>query len=144
MYDFPSAVYEHFRTWYQNSRVNVILQIVSAHAHKSSRAFSCDVISSQFCTSSYLRPPCWFPLSMARYGKTKQKCPVTFYLVHTTVPNYNTVTRILALTLGINFTNHKFKRLLLFFSIPRHTRRKPSVGEKSCAHRCVLLRANSL
>ena len=25
------------------------------------RGFSCDVISSKFCKSSHLRPPCWFP-----------------------------------------------------------------------------------
>ena len=32
------------------------------------RGFSCDVISSKFCKSSYPWPPCWFPF--ARYWKT--------------------------------------------------------------------------
>ena len=72
---------------------------------------------------------------------------VTFYLVHTTIPNYNWVTRILANTLGGNFNsfyevNQKFKRFLLFFSIPRHTKRKPSGGAKSSAYGCVPPHAN--
>ena len=32
------------------------------------RGFSCDVISSQFCKSSYSRPPCWFPIAWAMAG----------------------------------------------------------------------------
>ena len=63
-----------------------------------SRGFSCDVISNQFCKSSYLGPPCWFPLYTELYWKKPTKWPVTFYLVHTTIPNYNWVTRILAHT----------------------------------------------
>ena len=31
------------------------------------------------------------------------KCPVTFYLVHTTIPNYNWVTRIISTHTGWNF-----------------------------------------
>ena len=45
------------------------------------------------------------------------KCAVSFYLVHTTIPNYNSVTRILAPILGWNFNsfyevNQKFKCFL--------------------------------
>ena len=42
------------------------------------RGLSCDVISSQFCKSSYLHPPCWFPLSMAQYGKIQQTVLLLF------------------------------------------------------------------
>ena len=48
------------------------------------------------------------------------KCSVTFYLVHTTIPNYNSMTRILAHTLDGNFessceVNQKFKRVFFLF-----------------------------
>ena len=36
------------------------------------RRFSCDIISSQFCKSSYWQPPFWFPLYMERYCKIQQ------------------------------------------------------------------------
>ena len=39
------------------------------------RGFSCDVISSQFCKSSYSRPPCWFPVTTVRYWKTQPNVP---------------------------------------------------------------------
>ena len=42
------------------------------------RGLICDVISSQFCKSSYLWPPCWFPLYMARYWKIQQIVPLLF------------------------------------------------------------------
>ena len=73
---------------------------------------------------------------------------VTFYLVHTTIPNYNRVTRILAHTLGGNFksfceVNQKFK-CFLFFSLPVNTKRKPGCGAKSCAYRSAPRHANPL
>ena len=51
---------------------------------------------------------------------TPSGSPVTFYLVHITIPNYNRMTRILVHTLNGNFkssceVNRMFKRLLLFF-----------------------------
>ena len=70
---------------------------------------------------------------MKRYKKTT--CPVHFHLVHTTIPNYNRVTRIiLAHILGGNFksfceVNQKFQRFLLFFSIPRHIIGNQAAGQ---------------
>ena len=54
--------------------------------------------------------------------ENRTKCPVTFYLLHTIIPNYNWVTRVLAHTLSCSFNsfyevNQKLKRFLLFFSI---------------------------
>ena len=43
-----------------------------------SRRFSCDVISSQFCKSSYSRPPCWFPRITVRYWKIQPNVPELF------------------------------------------------------------------
>ena len=57
------------------------------------RGFSCDVISSQFCKSLYLRRPCWFPLSIVWYWK-KTKMSQNFHLVYIMIPNCNQVTRI--------------------------------------------------
>ena len=75
-----------------------------------------------------------------------------FSSVHTIIPNYNWVTRILANTLSWNFysfyeVSKKFKRfffLFFFFCIPRHTKRKPSFGAKSCTNWCVLCCSNPL
>ena len=71
---------------------------------------------------SYSRPPFWFPVRMWWYWEKQQNVP-TFYLVHTTLPNYNHVTRISANTFGWNFitsyeVNRKFKRFLLLSFIP--------------------------
>ena len=33
------------------------------------RGFSCEIISIQFCKSSYSRPPCWFPFAWTGIGK---------------------------------------------------------------------------
>ena len=85
-----------------------------------------------------------FLLACNGIEKNTTKCPVTFYLVHTTIPNYNRVTRILAHTLGGNFksfceVNQKFQRFL-FFSIPRHTKGNQAVGqncERIGAHRVM-------
>ena len=71
------------------------------------------------------------------------------YLVHTTIPNYNWVKRLSADVLCWNCksfyeVNQKFKRFLLFFSIPHHTKRKPRVVAKSCTYRCVPRFANPL
>ena len=57
----------------------------------------------------------------------------TFYLAHIIIPSCNWVTRILVHTLYWIFysfyeVNQKFKHFCSFFSIPRHTKRKPSVG----------------
>ena len=70
-----------------------------------------------------------------------------FYLVHSTISNYNWVTRILAHTLGGNFesfceVNPVFEHFVLFFSIPRHTKGNPSGRAK--LYRCILHRANPL
>ena len=104
------------------------------------RGFSSDVISSQFCKSLYLLPPCLFPLSMAWYRKKQQNVQLRFNLVHTTIPNYNRVTRNISThTLGGNFesfckVNQKFQRFLLFFSIPRHTKGNQAAGKN---HACI-------
>ena len=52
------------------------------------------------------------------------KCLVTFYLVHSTIPNYNSVTRILAHKLGGNFesfceVNQKFMCFSLSHAIQK-------------------------
>ena len=41
----------------------------------SKRGISCDVISSQFCESSYSRPPCWFPFAWMGIGKYNKMSP---------------------------------------------------------------------
>ena len=51
------------------------------------RGFSCDVISSQFCKSSYSRPPCWFPLYMEVYWKIQQNLLLLFIKF---IPQYQT------------------------------------------------------
>ena len=60
-----------------------------------------------------------------------------FYLIHTTIPNYNRVTRILAhtLTLGEKFksfcvVNQKVQEffVVVVFPIPRHKKGKPGGG----------------
>ena len=62
-------------------------------------------ISSQFCKSSYSRPPPWFPFCTAHSPvlENTTKCSVSFQLVHTTIPNYNWMTRISAHTPSWNF-----------------------------------------
>ena len=108
---------------------------------KANRGVSCDVISSQFCKSSYSRLPCWFPLSMVRYRKTQQNVPLLLFIYF--IPQYqNYIEWQVTNTLGGNFKsfceiNQKFKRFLLFFSILRNTKRKPSDGAKSCVYKCV-------
>ena len=56
----------------------------------------------------------------------KKKCFVTFYLVQTTLSNFNQVIRISANTLIWNFKSFhkigKFKRFLMFSSIPSCTK----------------------
>ena len=51
------------------------------------RRFLCDVISSQFCKSSYSRPPCWFPFSMKGYWKIQQNVPLLYL-----IPQYQITT----------------------------------------------------
>ena len=70
---------------------------------------------------------------IGKYNKMS-KCSVTFYLVHTTLPNYNSMTRILTHTLCGNFelfceVNQNFMHFLLFFSIPHHTKRNQVAGQ---------------
>ena len=70
-----------------------------------------------------------------------------FFLVNT-IPNYNSVIRILAHTLGGNFesfceVNQKLKHFL-FFSIPHHSKRKPGGRAKSRAYRYIPRRPNPL
>ena len=81
------------------------------------------------------------------------KCSVSFYLVHYHIPyitlsNYNWVTRISEYILGRNCKSlHEVKSssvFVVFFSIPRYTKRKPRDVAKLCAYRCVPRRANSL
>ena len=57
--------------------------------------FSCGVISSQFCKSSYSRPPCWFPFvrPCVIYCRVLvEKCPGAYstqwrYIVHVIIFN---------------------------------------------------------
>ena len=65
--------------------------------------------------------------------ETQQNCPVSFYLLHTTVPNYNRVTRILAHTLGGNFKSLCKVNQKLFFSIPHHTKGNQMAGQNCAA-----------
>ena len=63
------------------------------------------------------------------HGMVLGKCSKTSYLVHTTLSNYNRVTRISAHTLSWNFkslhkVNRKFRGFLLFSSIPHCTKGK--------------------
>ena len=49
------------------------------------RGFSCDVISCQFCKSSYLRPTCWFPFAWTGIAKyNKMSCYFSFSSYHNT------------------------------------------------------------
>ena len=54
------------------SPLKVEVQLQPNLGQRCNRVFSCDVISSWFCKSSHLRPPCWFPLRMVRYRKTQE------------------------------------------------------------------------
>ena len=48
------------------------IDLIWRHMKTLYRGFSCDVISRQFCKSSYSRPPCWFPFAwpgIAKYNK---------------------------------------------------------------------------
>ena len=77
-------------------------------------------------------------------GKTTN-CSITFYLVHTTLPNNNRVTKISAHTLGWNFKSlHEVNRKLKLFCCFSPYHKKPRAAAKSCARRCVQRRANSL
>ena len=42
------------------------------------RRFPCDDISSKFCKSSYLQPPCWFPVPIGPYWEKQQDVPLLF------------------------------------------------------------------
>ena len=44
-------------------------QICPATSPQFNRGFSCDVISSQFCKSSFSQPPCWFLYAWPGIGK---------------------------------------------------------------------------
>ena len=101
--------------------------------------FSCDVISSKCCKSSYQRLPCWFPFH-SLVPESTIKCPRTSHLVQ--IPNYN-------FRSGKNISTHtrlKFKILFFevnsiqnnsvlccFFLILHCTKRKPRSRAKSCA-----------
>ena len=65
------------------------------------KGFSCEITSSQFCKSLYSRMPCWFPLYTERFNKMSSY----FYLVYTTIPNYNWVTIITQSPLSVNFNS---------------------------------------
>ena len=97
------------------------------------RGFHVTSYQANFAKSSYSRPPCWFPLNTEQYWKIQQNTTVTFYLDHTTIPNYDWVTRMLAHKLGENCNsshevNQKCMRFCCCFSlsIPSNTKRKPS------------------
>ena len=112
------------------------------------RGFSCDVISSQFCKSSYLRPPCWFPFAWPGIGKYNKLSD--YFLISS---YHNTKLRPSDKIIKIH-TWLKFQILLqskskvpAFFVVFLHTapyKRKPRSGAKSCAYRCILCRANPL
>ena len=82
--------------------------------------FSCDVISSKFCKSSYPRLPCWFPVHTGRYWEKQQNVPLFFMYF---IPHYQITTEWQEYqhTLGWKFKsyhegNQKFKCFLLLFS----------------------------
>ena len=113
------------------------------------RGFSCEVISNKFCKSSYSRPPCWFPLRTGRHWKTQQNIP--FYLVHTTLPNYNWVTRIsISIHTQLKFQILPWSKLkvqafflFVFLHTTLYNKERRDVA-KSCANRCITRRANPL
>ena len=75
------------------------------------------------------------------------KCSITFYLVHTTLSNYNWVTRISAHTHWVEISNPLYKvnqRFKCFFFHTMLCKRKPRDLEKSCTCKCVLRRTNAL
>ena len=114
------------------------------------RGFSRDVISSQFCKSSYSRPPCWFPFAWTGIGKdNKMSRYFLFSSYHYTKSrpsdkNIKTHTRLIQKFKSCYKANQKKKQVLLFFSIPLHTERKPWRRAKSWAHKCIQHRANPL
>ena len=70
------------------------------------------------------------------------KCPLTFYLVHTTIPNYIWVLRILAHMLTeVNEANLKFKHSLLFFfytaPCKNETKQRGKIVRVGCIPRCA-------
>ena len=115
----------------------------------SNRGFSCDVISSQFCKSSYSGLPCWFPCPISLALENTTKCPATFHIVHFIIPNYNWVTRILVHTSQVKFKILLWSepKIIACFAVFLHTalcKRKPRSGAKSCVYKCVPRRANPL
>ena len=87
-----------------------------------------------------------FLLAWRGIGK-HNKMPHYFYLVHTTISNYNRVTKISAHTPVGNFksfceVNQKFKHfcfffVFLFFLYTTPYKRKPNGKAKSCAYICA-------
>ena len=77
------------------------------------------------------------------------KCLKPFNLIHTTIPNYNWVTRILAHTLDFILSpakNYiKSNSMFCCFSLYHMLQKKKSrSGAKSCAYRCIPSRAHPL
>ena len=93
------------------------------------RGFSCDVILSQFCKSSYSWLPCWFPLRMVWYWKTQQNNKMFRYFLFSSYHNNKVQLSdkfFLAHTLGCNIksfceVNRKFKHFCCCFSLNQET-----------------------
>ena len=112
------------------------------------RGFSCDIISSKFCKSSYSRPPCWFPVCMRRHWEKQQNIPYLIFSAY--LPNYNWVARILAHThtwWKLQLFPWSTSKVQAFFVVCLHTalrKRKPRDVAASCACKCVPRCANPL
>ena len=117
----------------------VFLKLMLCDRYHDNRGFTCDIISSRFCKTSYLRPPCWFPLSSSRsmvLESSKMFCYFLFSSYHNTKlqlsdKNISTNTWFQYQILS---WNQKFKHFLLFFSIPLYKKETKRRG-KLCAYR---------
>ena len=110
--------------------------------------FSCNVISSQFCKSSYLRPPCLFPFAwpgIIKYNKMPHYFLISSYHKTKLRPSDKIIkihTRLKFQILLQSISKVPASFVVFLHSAP--CKRKPRSGAKSCAYRCVLRRANPL
>ena len=121
---------KHIRVWDTKKSTAVTLCRPRENTY---RGFSCDVISSQFCKSSYSRLPCWFPLYMEQYWKIQQNVPLLL-----TYSYHNTRLQLSDKNIS-TYTRWKFEFFLwsklkvqayfVVFSIPRHAKGNQAAGQ---------------
>ena len=127
-------VSHYLRIW----RDHHTLSLLREYRVKTTRGFSCDFISSQFCKSSYSRPPCWFPLYMERYRKIQQNFLFSSYHNTKLQQNDKNISTHTLLEFQV-FLWSKLK-VQAFFVVFLYT----TSYKKSCAYGCVPRRANPL